>query len=90
MNGKETWCRTGDPGSEGAPGDVILVVLDDDAVISWQGGQVADAARPVLVVHAVDLGFGGTLDGQVQTAFEKGQTQSACIFCSRSGQGAVL
>lgn len=63
--------RTRDPGSEGAPGDVILIVLDEDVVISRQRWQVADAARPVLVVHTVDVCFGRTLNGQVKTPFKR-------------------
>ncbi|KAF3856763.1 hypothetical protein F7725_017486 [Dissostichus mawsoni] len=35
-----------------------------DVVVSGQSGQVADAARPILVVHTADIRFGGTLDGQ--------------------------
>lgn len=58
---------TSDPGGERAAGDVILVVFDQNVVVAGQSGQVADAARPVLVVHATDLRFGRTLDGQVQT-----------------------
>lgn len=58
---------TSDPGGERAAGDVILVVFDQDIVVAGQSGQVADAARPVLVVHTADLRFGRTLDGQVQT-----------------------
>lgn len=60
-------------GVEGAAGDVLLVVFHQDVVISRQRGQVADAARPVFVVHAADLGFGRTLDGQVQTSWTDGR-----------------
>lgn len=56
---------TGDPGSEWAAGDVVLVVFDQDVVVSGESGQVADAARPILVVHTADLGLGRTLNGQV-------------------------
>lgn len=61
------WSLTGDPGGERAAGDVIVVIFDQYVVVSGQSGQVADAARPVLVVHTADLCFGRTLDGQVQT-----------------------
>lgn len=66
-------CRlTGDPGSERAASDVLIVVFDQDVVVSGQSGQVADTAGPVLVVHTADLRFGWTLDGQVQTAWADG------------------
>ena len=66
---------TGDPGGEGAAGDVLAVVFDQDVVVSGQSGQVADAARPILVVHTADIRFGGTLDGQVQTPCTDRQIQ---------------
>lgn len=78
--------RTCDPGSERAPGYVILVVLDDDAVISRQGGQVADATRPVLVVHTVDLGFGRALNSQVQTPFLQKQNKLRTRAFSTQGE----
>lgn len=59
---------TYDLSGEGAAGDVVFVVFDQDVVVSGQSGQVADAARPILVVHAVDLCLGRPLDGQVQAA----------------------
>lgn len=57
---------TYDLSGEGAAGDVVFVVFDQDVVVSGQSGHVADAARPVLVVHTVDLCLGRPLDGQVQ------------------------
>lgn len=70
---------TCDPGSERAPRDVILIVPDDNIVISGQSRQVADAARSILVVHTLDLGFGWTLNGQVKTPFNKLQTQNSAF-----------
>lgn len=61
------WVPTYDFGGERAARDVVVVVFDQDVVVSGQSGQVADAARSVLVVHTTDLCFGWTLDGQVQT-----------------------
>lgn len=63
------WVPTCDLGGERAAGDVVVVVFDQDVVVSGQSGQVADAARSVLVVHTTDLCFGRTLDGQVQTTW---------------------
>lgn len=64
--------RTGDltsnPGREGAAGDVLVVVFDEDAVVSRQDGQVGHGAGPVLVVKTTDVCLGWTLDGQRQTA----------------------
>lgn len=68
------WSLTSDPGGERAAGDVVVVVFDQNVVVSGQSGQVADAARPVLVVHTADLRFGWTLDGQVQSAWMDRQT----------------
>lgn len=48
---------TGDPGREGAPRDVLVIVFDQDAVVSRQDGQVGHCARPVLVVHTADVCF---------------------------------
>lgn len=62
---------TGDPGGEGAAGDVLVVVFDQDVVASGQRGQVANRARPVFVVHAADVRFGRTLDGQVKTPWKQ-------------------
>lgn len=59
------WVLTRDPGSKRAAFDVILVVFDQNVVVSGERGKVADAARPVFVVHAADVRFGRTLDGQV-------------------------
>lgn len=56
--------RTCDPGSEGAAWDVLVVVLDQDAIVARQYRQVGDTARPVLVVSTADFRFGRTLDGQ--------------------------
>lgn len=49
---------------------MLVVVFDQNVVVPGEGGHVAHAARPVLVVHAVDVCFGRALDGQVQTPWE--------------------
>lgn len=71
-----TWgcppARTGDAGGEGAPRDVLVVVLHHDAVVPGQHRQVGDAARPILVVGAADLRLGGTLHSQRQTSWGVG------------------
>lgn len=61
---------TCDLGGEGAARDVLVIVLDQDAVVAWQGGQVGHCARPVFVVNAADFGLRGPLDSQVQTSCE--------------------
>lgn len=54
-------CKLGNPtcdlGSEGAAWDVLVVVLDQNAVVPWQGGQVGHCTCPVFVVNAADLCF---------------------------------
>ena len=60
---------TSDPGGEGAAGDVLVVVADQDVVVAGQRGQVGDRACAVFVVHTADLCLGGALDGQVQTTY---------------------
>lgn len=54
-------CKLGNPtcdlGSEGAAGDMLVVVLDQNAVVPWQGGQVGHCACPVFVVNTADLCF---------------------------------
>lgn len=67
---------TDDLGGEGAAGDVLVVVFDQDVVVSGQSGQVTNAARSVLVVHTADLRFGRTLDGQVQTTWTDRRTHT--------------
>lgn len=53
-------------GCEGAARDVLVVVLDQDAVVTWQGGQIGHRARPIFVVNAADFGLGGPLNSQVE------------------------
>lgn len=53
---------TGDPCSKWAALDVIIVVFNQDVVISRQRGKVADAACSVFVIHAANLRFGRTLN----------------------------
>lgn len=55
---------TGDLGGEGAAGDVLVIKLDDDVVISSCSGQVGHRACAVLVVFTADLSFRWTLDSQ--------------------------
>lgn len=59
--------RTSDPGRKGASRNVLVVVFDQDAVVSRQDRQVGHRARPVLVVHAANVSLGRTLNGQGQT-----------------------
>lgn len=58
---------TSNPSSEGAARDVLVIVFDQDAVVSGQDRQVGHSARPVLVVHTADVSLGWTLNGQRQT-----------------------
>lgn len=58
---------TSDPGRKGASRDVLVIILDQDAVVSRQDRQVGHSARSILVVHAADVSLGRTLDGQGQT-----------------------
>lgn len=46
---------TSDLGCEGAARDVLVIVLDQDAVVAREGGQVGHCARPVFVVDAADF-----------------------------------
>lgn len=71
------WCLTGNPGGERAASDVLVIVFDQDVVVSWQRGQVADSAGPVFIVHTADLCFGRTLDSQVQTSWTERRAWSA-------------
>lgn len=48
---------TCDLGCERAAGDVLVVVLDQNAVVAGQGGQVGHCARPIFVVNAADFGL---------------------------------
>ena len=52
---------TCDFGSERAARNVLVVYLDNDAVVSGGGGQVGHGAGPVFVVLACNLCLGGTL-----------------------------
>lgn len=46
---------TGDLGCEGASRDVLVIVLDQNAVVAWQRGQVGHCAGPIFVVNAADF-----------------------------------
>lgn len=76
---------TSDPGGEGAAGDVLVVVLHQDAVVPGQHGQVGHRAGSILVVHAADVRLGRPLDGQGQTAWshceQSGQSREALFSC---------
>lgn len=61
---------TSNPSREWAAGDVLVIVFDQDAVVSRQDGQVGHGAGPVLVVHTADICLGWTLDGQRQTTYK--------------------
>lgn len=65
---------TGDLGCERTAGDVFVIKLDDDVVVSRGGGQVGYGARPVFVVFAADLCFGRALHGQRETACKQSRT----------------
>lgn len=62
---------TCDPGGEGAAWNVLLIVLDQDAVVTRKHRQVGDATRPILVVGAADFCFGWALDGQGQAPWRE-------------------
>ena len=48
---------TCDLSCEGAARDVFVIVLDQDAVVTRQGGQVSHRARPIFVVNTADFGL---------------------------------
>lgn len=62
---------TGDPGSEGAARDVVLVEADYDAVVAGRSGQVGHGAGAVLVILATDLRLRRPLHGQGQPPCSK-------------------
>lgn len=87
---------TGDPGRKGASRDVLVIVLDQDAVVSRQDRQVGHSARPILVVHTADVGLGRTLNGQGQTTCREweakltlGLLQVQIFFSGRKSEGAL-
>lgn len=55
---------------EGAARDVLVIIFDQDAVVSWQDRQVGHSARPILVVQTADVRLGWTLNGQRQTTYK--------------------
>lgn len=61
---------TSNPSREGAARDVLVIVFDQDAVVSWQDRQVGHSAGPILVVQTADVSLGWTLDGQRQTTYK--------------------
>ncbi len=58
---------TSNSSREGAARDVLVIVFNQDAVVSWEDGQVGHSAGPILVIHTADVGFGWTLNSQRQT-----------------------
>lgn len=48
---------TCDLGCEGAAGDVLVIVLDQNAVVAWQGGEIGHCACSIFVVDAADFGL---------------------------------
>lgn len=60
---------TSNPGRKGTSWDVLVVVFDQDAVVSRQHRQVGHGAGTVLVVHTADVSLGRPLDGQRQTTW---------------------
>ena len=79
---------TGNPSREGAAGDVLVVVFDQDAVVSRQDGQVGHSARPVLVVQTADVRLGWTLDGQRQTSYRDMDMNIVSVVVLKSKQGS--
>lgn len=71
---------TCDPGGEGAAGNVLLVVFDQDAVVTRKHRQVRDATRPILVVSAADFCFGWALDGQGQAPWRESRVRVETAF----------
>lgn len=61
---------TGNSSREGAARDVLVIIFDQDAVVSWQDRQVGHSARPILVVQTADVRLGWTLNGQRQTTYK--------------------
>lgn len=49
---------------------MLVIVFDQDAVVSGQDGQVGHGAGPILVVKTADVCLGWTLDGQRQTTYK--------------------
>lgn len=62
---------TGDPGGEGAAGDVVLVEADYDAVVAGRRWQVGHCTGAVLVVLTSDLCLRRPLHGQGQPPCSK-------------------
>lgn len=58
---------TGDLGCKGTAGNVLVVKLDDDVVISRSCGQVGNSAGAVFVVLAGDFSLRGAFNCQGQT-----------------------
>ena len=71
---------TGNSSREGAARDVLVIIFDQDAVVSWQDRQVGHSARPILVVHTADVRLGWTLNGQRQTTYKTFQEQMVFLY----------
>ena len=61
--------------SEGTACDVLLVVTDQDIVVSRHSGQVGDSAGAISVVQAADLCSGRTLESNVQFTWINNETK---------------
>lgn len=55
---------TSDLGRERTAGDVLVIKLDNDVVVSSCGGQIGHSAGSIFVVFTANLSFGRTFDGQ--------------------------
>lgn len=65
---------TSNPCRVGAAWDVLVIVFNEDAVVSRQDRQIGHSAGPILVVHTADVCFGRTLNGQRQTTYKNKQS----------------
>lgn len=61
---------TSNPGREGAAWDVLVIVFDQNTVVSRQDRQVGDSTGPILVVQTGYVCLGWTLNGQRQTTYQ--------------------
>lgn len=52
---QDSWTVTSDLSRKRASWDVLVVVFDEDAVVSRQHRQVGHGAGAVLVVHTADV-----------------------------------
>lgn len=62
--GEVIYFPTSDLSSKGTAGNVLVVKLDDDVVVSRSCGHVGHSAGAVFVVFAGDFGLRGTFHCQ--------------------------